>query len=204
MYANRTLRYKMRIIDTPGISDEATREDMKKTINDYIEFVNLFSFGSVAVNCHITFAFFLFICSAYKPAAVVFVAGIEYKLRNNVQELAKETQAACNQHNIPMLAVATKVDAFDAAFVMDCATTKKAIALEESAPLPKLEGVKWMFTHTSNCEESTVRSPFSAEAYGFEGSTFNVLSGIANTLSRKSVKASLSENPPEKDQKTEL
>ena len=116
------------------------------------------------------------------PEIVVLVAAVEEPLNTNTDLLFEEAQRACTAHGVPMLAVGTKVDAYDAEYVKDCVTTKKAQALEKRAHLPQHEGVHWLFTHNVNCEDSTVRSPYSDEAYSFEASTFKVLAAISNKL----------------------
>lgn len=116
------------------------------------------------------------------PDVVVFVAPLEEPLSENTETLFEETYRACAAHGVPMLAVGTKVDAFDAEYVNDCVTTKKAQALEKRANLPQQDDVHWLFTHNVKCEDSTVRAPYSDEAYSFEASTFKVLAAISNKL----------------------
>ena len=118
----------------------------------------------------------------------MFVGTVEEPLNANTEMLFEETQRACTAHGVPMVAVGTKVDAYDAEYVNDCVTTKKAQGLEKRAHLPQHEGLHWLFTHNVNCEDSTVRAPYSDEAYSFEASTFKVLAAISNKLaSSKSV-----------------
>lgn len=116
------------------------------------------------------------------PDIVVLVAAVEDPLNTNTDMLFEETLRACTAHGVPMLAVGTKVDAYDAEYVNDCVTTKKALGLEKRAHLPQHEGVHWLFTHNVKCEDSTVRAPYSDEAYSFEASTFKVLAAISDKL----------------------
>ena len=176
----RTHRFKLRVIDTPGIKEDSSREEMSKIINDYMTFVQ--------IGYHSLLVFFLVFVHlpvfhrTYKPSAVVFVCTVEYALKKGVQTLLEETAKACNENHIPLVPVGSKVDLYDQSFIEDCVTPKKALYLMEAAALPKLDGLNWRFMHTVGCEDATVRVPFSVEAYGFEGSAYNVLTSIVNAM----------------------